>query len=381
MGLFREERRKVGRTILNWARSLKELFFDSKSLPTIQNLPQRVLIIRPFFLGDILLCLPIAQAIKRQRPDVKMSWLLRDEWISLLQDHSDVEDIIAFSTKPKRFKALSEFLRVLKELRRRKFDLVINLTWDRSSILWSYFSGAPVRLGIEEYGRPRFLSLLATKTVVAPERNDDQTHMADFYYEALRLLGFEPRSELPIVFSTEEEQELVEQRLTATWEQMISQSNPAQKYLKLPGNKQSFVIVHPGARLKYKRWPLERFAEMILHFLNETEFKVILVCGPGEELWVANLGAALASDRCFFWPSPSLGEFIALAERADLFIGNDTGTTHLAAASGCPIIGIFGGDSKRWEPLGVKSYVVRGNKGLESITTDQILMACNKAVL
>jgi len=327
-----------------------------KTLPGIQDLPTRILIIRPFFLGDILLCLPIAQAIKRQRPDTQISWLLRQEWTDLIRDPSPVDEVIPFSQKKMHsIRAVGEFMRVTRELRKRSFELVINLSWDRSSILWAWASGAPFRIGIEEYGRPRLLSLLHTTTLPAPERSGDERHMADFYYEPLRLLGFGPRENTPQVFSTHPEREKVEQRLRSRW-----------------GGISSFVLIHPGGRLAYKRWPVERFAELIHHLQKETTHPIVLVCGPGEELWAANPAAALASERILFWPAPSLGELMALAERAALFIGNDSGPMHLSAACGCRVVAIVGTESTRWNPLGNGHQIIRGATGLDDVTVQQV---------
>ncbi len=364
MSLFRKQRRAIGRQIVQVGRLIRQMLPGRKALPGIQNLPTRILIIRPFFLGDILLCLPIAQAIKRQRPDTQISWLLRQEWTDLIRDPSPVDEVIPFSQKKMHsIRSVGEFMRVTRELRKRSFEIVINLSWDRSSILWAWASGAPFRIGIEEYGRPRLLSLLHTITVLAPERSRDQRHMADFYYEPLRLLGFGSRTEIPEISSTSEEEQRVMMRLKPAWDET-----------------QRFLLVHPGGRLICKRWPVERFAELIHRLQKETTHPIVLVCGPGEELWAANLAVALASERILFWPVPSLGELMALAERAALFIGNDSGPMHLSAACGCRVVAIVGTNSTRWVPLGNGHQIIRGTTGLDVVTVRQVSDAVLKVL-
>src|SRR3989338_4566718 len=147
MSLFRNQRRIIGRWVLQFVRTIRNTVFGKKILPDIEKLPSRILIIRPYFLGDILLGLPIVQAIKSRRPDIQITWLLREEWKSLLEGHSVVDEVLSFSqSKMHSMKTPFEFIRVVRELRQRHLGLVINLAWDRSSILWSWFSGAHVRL-------------------------------------------------------------------------------------------------------------------------------------------------------------------------------------------------------------------------------------------
>jgi len=362
MAFFRDSRRRIGRQILAGCRRLKDLFVGKPALPGIDAFPRKILIIRPYFLGDILLCLPIVQAIRQQRKDAHITWLLRKEWQSLLQDHAPVDEVIPFSQQRMHSPAaIGEFLRVARELRKRSFELVLNLSWDRSSVLWSWISGAPVRVGIEEYGRPRLLSLLHTVTVQAPERSQDDRHMADFYYDPLRLLGFEPRSGQPHVAPTAPELDFVDTRLKANF-----------------GKMPSFLLVHPGGRLAYKRWPVERFAGLLDRLEQQTAHVIIVACGPGEEPWASALVAKRDSGRFLFWPSPSLGELMALARGATLFIGNDSGPMHLAAACGCRVVAIVGADSPRWLPLGEGHLVVRDPQGLEKVSVSQVVEMVNQ---
>jgi ADP-heptose:LPS heptosyltransferase len=340
----------------------RETLFGRAVLPTVETFPRRILIIRPFYLGDILLCLPVAQAIKRQCPDARIAWLLREEWAELLNDHCVVDEVIPYSEQRLHSSAaLDEIARVTAELRKRSFDLVLNLTWDRSSSWWTWRSGASVRLGIEEFGRPRLSSLLHTATVMAPERSQDRSHMADFYYEPLRQIGFSARTERPKIRATAEEQERVKQRLRSS----------------LSGNS-FFVLIHPGARLANKQWPPARFRELIERLIWETVHGVVLVCGPGEESLTAELAKALPQGRGLFWAVPALGELMALAEQAAVFVGNNSGPMHLAAAVGCRVVALFGMDPTRWSPVGEGHQVLGGAQGLTSVSVEDVLRAVGR---
>jgi len=358
----------MGRWIVRKARAIQDAILGKVLPNATENPPERILIIRPYYLGDILLCLPVAQAIKRRWPHARIAWLLREEWTDLIHHHSMVDEAIPFSQKRMHsIRAPAEFFRVARELRKRSFDLVLNLSWDRSSALWAWASGAAVRIGIEEYGRPRLTSLLHTSTVVAPERSTDRRHMADFYYEPLRPLGFERRTDLPQIFPTDDEQRKVDARLaSALGIQHVQELHPPPSILH-----PSFILVHPGARLQYREWPVERFVELIGELSKKTSHVIVLVCGPGEEPWASQL--AEKAFTTLFWPAPSLGELMALTRRAVLFIGNESGPMHLAAAAGCRVVAIFGTDPARWGPLGSGHRVVADEKGLEQISVEKVL--------
>lgn len=354
MSLLRAQRRSIGRWMVRGSRRMLDCLRKQPDLPTPKTLPPRILLIRPYFLGDILLCLPLAQALRKARPDVQISWLLREEWREALEHHSVVDEVIPFSQEALRsFHAPREFLRIARELRQRNFGLVLTLAWDRISNLWAYASAAPIRIGIEEYGRPRFSSLTHHAAVITPNRTQDERPMTDFYFEPLRLLGFGHRTENPRVTPTQEERQSVVDRV---------------------GFK-PFLLIHPGGRLSNKRWPPERFAELIRALREKTADSFVLICGPGEASWVCDLMMALPSGRGIFWPTPSLGELMALAERSRLFIGNDSGPMHLAAAAGSRCVVLFGTDSTRWRPAGIRHLILGGPGGMHQVRVKDVLKA------
>jgi heptosyltransferase-3 len=387
MGFLREERRAKGRAIVRASRRLRDAVLRPPPLPRPEGLPRRILVIRPYFLGDIVLCLPVAQALRRARPDARISWLCRSEWIPLLQGHTPVDEVIPFPDR-----GAKEWFGFLQGLRGR-FDLVLSLAWDRSTPWIARATGAPTLIAIEEHGRPRISSLLHTHTVVAPERTRDRRPMADFYFEPLRLLGFGARGEEPKLVPTLEEDREVGERLASGL-----------------GMEEGFLLVHPGGRLRAKRWSPERFAEVLRKLTEACRAgappatqaddgnrsgcptadpyaakrsgcpPVVLVCGPGEESWAANLARDLPPGRGMFWPVPKLGELIALSKRARIFLGNDSGPMHVAAAAGCRVVAVFGGDPCRWGPCGEGHRVVTGPSGIESIPASRVSAALREAL-
>ena len=112
-----------------------------------------------------------------------------------------------------------------------------------------------------------------------------------------------------------------------------------------------FVTIHPGSGSIRKNWPLERFYA-VADELRKEEYSIVWIAGPAEEEWRFPAGDVLVKER----PLPVIA---ALFSRSCLYIGNDSGITHLAAAVGCPAIAIFGSsDPAVWSPRGERVKVV-----------------------
>ncbi|MGA2479165.1 MAG: glycosyltransferase family 9 protein [Spirochaetia bacterium] len=134
----------------------------------------------------------------------------------------------------------------------------------------------------------------------------------------------------------------------------------------------SAVFLHPGSGGSGKNWPLERFGELARR-LQGRGLTVVWIAGPAEE------GVALP-DGAECWRSAPLSALAASLGRAWLYVGNDSGITHLAAASGCPTIALFGAsDAAVWTPRGPRVVVIeRPAGGMNAITVDDVFGECRK---
>jgi len=120
--------------------------------------------------------------------------------------------------------------------------------------------------------------------------------------------------------------------------------------------------VHPGARIDSKRWPAENFAALIDALARETDRKIVLLGGPGERALAEAVIAASASKPVSLAGKLSFGELVALLQCCRLYIGNDTGPAHVAAAAGAPVVALFGLETPaRWGPVGDRSIAVRAS--------------------
>jgi len=121
-----------------------------------------------------------------------------------------------------------------------------------------------------------------------------------------------------------------------------------------------FVLVHPAAAFDTKQWPIERYAELI-RSLRVDGFEVVVTCGPGESHLLEWLSHKV-DDGVRFVPPLTLSRFAALASLCKVYVGNDTGTTHIASALQKPIVVVFGSsDSTVWYPWNVDFELVKSD--------------------
>jgi lipopolysaccharide heptosyltransferase II len=283
------------------------------------GVPQRILITRMKFIGDVVLTTPVIRSLRAAFPNAFLAYMGDAGAVSLLQENPFLNQIIPFDfSRP----TYLEQPRVSWLLRRLRFDWVIDLFGNPRSALLTYLTGAPVRVGLERKGRGRLYTLQV--------RDDGRPKSAvEFHLQFLRALGVEPVVHPPELFLTERE------RTDAA--ALIATDRP-------------LVVLHPGATWPAKRWLPERFALLAGRLRGERNVTVVLSGGPDE-------APLLDEVRKLAVPAPeivlglSLRQLAALYARASVVVSNDAGPMHIAAAVGTPTIGIFGpGEEQIWFP-------------------------------
>ena len=170
-------------------------------------------------------------------------------------------------------------------------------------------------------------------------------HVADYALQPLQKLGVRPPSEAPSLSLTEEELALVQPFFD------IHHIDPAMHPV---------VVVHPGSGSAAKRWPLENFAALLETLETELAVRTIIVVGYAEEDVAAKLRSLLHTARPLVAEQWPLLPTAALIRQATVFVGHDSGLTHLAAALGRPTVAIFGPtDPAIWGPRGAHVTVVQ----------------------
>lgn len=320
------------------------------------ELPPKVLIVRLGAIGDVVNAQVVANAIREARPEVHIGWVVHELSRELLEGHPSVDRVHVWP----RASGLAGFRRTAAELRGEGYGLALHVQRLAKSALLARASGAPRVLGFDR-GRSRELSWLLSTERLGPARPG--THMVEWYLEFARHLGL-PRPAVLHRFPPDPDAE--------AW---------ADGLLENLGGAP--VLVHLGASKPEKRWPPERAGALAAALGRACEAPVVFTGGPGDlhEVGPAE-GAAQPFEPRSLVGATSLPQLVALAARARLFAGADTGPMHIAAAQGTPCVVLFGpGEPERTGPYGGAHRIVRSPTGhMRDLTVEHVLAAAGDLV-
>ncbi len=290
---------------------------------------RRVLAVRLRSIGDTVLSTPSLIALKRFLPGAEVDILLED-WVAPLIDGFDALDNVLTITA-----GTGSRLSVAREIRRRKYDVVFNLHGGPTATFFAAASSAAHRVGYSNYQYSFLYNHLLSSPVDFWKRN--KTHSAE---QQLALLGFVgvPVGDLP------------KSRLAISSAAQISLARKLDRDDSKPLNELSeFALFHPAAAFETKRWAIEKFARTA-EFLSERGLSTIAVATRSETSVLDDL-RSVSNVPIYTFDDLRLPEITALASRAQLFVGNDSGIAHIAAAVGTPSVVIFGSSNRdHWRP-------------------------------
>jgi predicted lipopolysaccharide heptosyltransferase III len=286
---------------------------------------RRVLVVRLRSIGDTVLATPSLFALKRFLPHAQVDILVEDWVAPLLTDHPHVDNVVMLERG-----GVVARTRAARELRGGRYDVVYNLHGGTTATFLTRATGARHRVGFKTYQYAK----LHTELVPASASlwNQQKVHSVE---QQLALLGYtgvpvsdRPRTNLGISSVATER---VGQHLAAAG---------------LADRK--IALVHPAAALETKRWRAENFAR-VAEYLTERGFAPVAIAAPNEAEIVNDLLSKAAVKIVAL--ELSLPEVTALAARSQLFVGNDSGIAHIAAAVGTPSVVVFGSsNTAHWRP-------------------------------
>jgi lipopolysaccharide heptosyltransferase I len=288
----------------------------------------RLLFVKLGSIGDIVHTLPALAAVRRALPDAEISWVVERDAAEILRDNPLLEKTIVVDTKglrrvPVSGETLSATRRQLRRLRASPFDLSIDFQGLLKSALIARLSGAQRTAGFaREHLREPASRFLLSETFKVPQR----THVIR---KNLALVASALGIDVP---DNAEEFEFP----IATNSEHAHEAERAAREARAP-----FAILNPGGNWVTKLWSAERYGQLADQLWTRHGLRSLVTHGPGETELAARVADASRLDAAL--PvSLSLKGFYELARRAEVYVGGDTGPTHIAVAAGTPIVGIFG---------------------------------------
>ncbi len=295
---------------------------------------KKILIIKPSSLGDIVHSLPTLKAVRQLFPKAFISWLVKEEWAGILAGNPYLDEILSF---PFTLKGMPQ---IIGSVRKRKFDLVLDLQGLLRSSVISFLSGASIRIGYDSAREGA--KIFYTERVRVPLLD---IHAVDRYMLSVGIEGFAPS---PPDFYIK-----IDQADTGYVREMLTGDLPASRPL---------IAVNPLARWETKVWPQERFISLTDHLINMLEARIVLIGRHEEERDGEVASSSFPGSIIDMRGKTSLTQLAALLKEVDLLVTNDSGPMHIAAALGTPVVAIFGPtDPKRTGPYGEIHRVVRGS--------------------
>ena len=297
---------------------------------------RRVLIRANNWIGDVVMISPAVRALRTHFAGARVAMLAKSWVLETLRGDPSFDDLIEYDSAGAH-RGLRGRLRLAAILGRERFDLAVLFQKAFDAAALAFLAGVRHRVGYAADRR----SLLLTHALEPPP---DDTHHVETFLGIARALGCRIDDPFP-TFHLAQEDRLRAQALLAE--------------AGLLGHA-PLLAVHAGASKEPRAWHAERFAELGRRLARRYGARVILLGSAGERDQLQRIAAALPPGAAFV-PGPALPMKVtgAVLETCHLFVGNDSGPMHVAAALGVPTIGIFGpGSPRRTAPLASRGRVI-----------------------
>ena len=288
---------------------------------------RKVLLVRLRSIGDTVLSTPSLFALKRFLPQAEIDILVEDWVAPVLAEHPHVDNVVVLDRRG----GFPARARVARQIRSAGYDVVYNLHGGTTATFLTRATGARHRVGFKSYQYAQLHNHQAPPSSLL--WGEPKTHSVK---QQLALLGWtgvpvsdRPRTHLAV---TDEATASINRQLTQA---DLHEDRP-------------LALIHPAAAFATKQWSTENFAR-VAEFVTKRGFAPVAIAGPNESEIITTLVNAASVPIASL--DLSLPEVTALAARSQIFIGNDSGIAHIAAAVGTPSVVIFGSSNiAHWRP-------------------------------
>jgi predicted lipopolysaccharide heptosyltransferase III len=305
------------------------------------------------YIGDVLLTTPAIRALRRAYPSSEISMLVNKGTEDVLRHNPHLTRVLTIDRRKIERESLATRLRyeweMITRLRALRPTIAVDFDSGERAAYLAFGSGAALRVGFHRtHGIRRLLynrRITVGKGLHTVERN------LALVEQALGVKRDETTLELPIGET--------ERHSIAAW---------LERHNLLAGR---YVVLHPGARYPHKRWPIEKWTQLAARLRERSGLQLVIVGGDAEQGAAQAIASGLTVPPFSLVGQTSVLELAALCQRAALFIGNDSGPSHIAAAVGTRVISLFGPtDPVVWRPWG-PDHVVIANRPLPDATAQR----------
>jgi heptosyltransferase-2 len=288
---------------------------------------KKILVMRYRFIGDTVLTVPFLRNLRRAEPRAFIAWMVAPGSSDVVRGIPYVDEMIYWdpvtihADSRGTHRTFSAKLSFIRDLRSRGFQKVYVLKRSLSSAIIAHLTGARERIGFDTEGRGFLL------TTRVPYRND--RHEVQNFLEVLRSDGIAVTDDYLELWTEPKEEEAVRQL-------MLKEGI---------GPEERLVAVHPFSAVVERGWPLEYFASLAQRLNREAGCRSIIVGSVGDSDTFGRVRHLFGESTVDLVGKCTLRETIVLLKKCVLFVGNDSGIMHLAAAARTPLVALFGPQS------------------------------------
>lgn len=291
----------------------------------------RILIVRLSAIGDIVHALPVLAALRAARPKAHIGWLVEGLSAPLLDDHPHLDEVFVFQ---KRWRKNwnggllnPEARALMARVKAQRWDVTIDLQGLARSGLLAWMAGAPVRVGFAGPDAREFNWVFNNRRLAPPA---GARHVVQRNLSLLRALKIDAAADTRGVIAIHDDER------DALHTRLVRECGAA------PDDR--FVAINPGAGWASKRWPAALYARAGADIARRTGLRPLVLWGPGEEALRDGVAEGLraAGIDPVVAPPTRIRELAVAISLCSLFLGGDTGPSHIAGALGVPTVSVFG---------------------------------------
>lgn len=304
--------------------------------------PRKALILKPCCLSQVLLATPLLAALSDSYPNAQFDWAVSDYARPAIAANPRLSELVDSGRVGLPSAGWSDVRRLIESLRGRQYDTAFIPSQSSVLAFIAWQARIPQRVGLSSGGRG-----FAHTLVAGPPPNEQ--HAATIYLSLARALGIDGPAHLEFYPS--------DRARTAMTALLVDEVD----WL----GEVPLVILHPGGGHnplhadETRLWPAGRFARLGNHLVRQHNARVLVVGDTADQARAGEVAGLISAPAANLAGRLTLAELGALAEMADLYVGNDAGPTHVAAAVGCPTLAIFGPTNPAVSgPYATKGHVI-----------------------